>query len=156
MSPRCGHFCNSLARTRRSVPRSRSAERALCPVLLMLWFRTFHRTISVLIWTYCFKYRLWPTLRQKFTNFWSVLTRPGHKHDDEKKKKIPASACRKKKIACSTNVIESLWEKKGKNILPTRLLGKKFLMIRNHPPLPSRVKWSPPYFPRICLSILHK
>ena len=29
-------------------------------------------------------------------------------------KKIPAKACRKKKIACSTNVIESLWEKKGK------------------------------------------
>ena len=25
-------------------------------------------------------------------------------------KKFPASACRKKKIACSTNVIESLWE----------------------------------------------
>ena len=45
-------------------------------------------------------------------------------------KKIPASACRKKKIACSTNVIESLWEKRGKNILPTRLLEKKFLMTR--------------------------
>ena len=27
-------------------------------------------------------------------------------------KKIPASACRKKKIACSTNVVESLWEKR--------------------------------------------
>ena len=60
-------------------------------------------------------------------------------------KKFPASACRKKKIACSTNVIESLWEKKGKNILPTRLLEKKVLMIRNHPPYPSRVKWSAPY-----------
>ena len=36
------------------------------------------------------------------------------------KKKIPASACRKKKIACSTNVIERLWEKREKNILPTR------------------------------------
>ena len=57
-------------------------------------------------------------------------------------KKIPASACRKKKIACSTNVIESLWEKKGKNILPTRLLEKKFLMTTNHPP-PSP-KWSAP------------
>ena len=42
-------------------------------------------------------------------------------------KKIAASACWKKKIACSTNVIESLWEKKGKNILPTRLLEKKIL-----------------------------
>ena len=49
-------------------------------------------------------------------------------------KKFPASACRKKKIARSTNVIESLWEEKGKNILPTRLLEKKFLMTRNHPP----------------------
>ena len=49
-------------------------------------------------------------------------------------KKFPASACRKKKIACSTNVIESLLEKKGKNILPTRLPEKKkFLMTRNHP-----------------------
>ena len=60
-------------------------------------------------------------------------------------KKFPASACRKKKIACSTNVIESLWEKKVKNVLPTRLLEKKkILMTRNHPPLPSRVKWSAP------------
>ena len=59
-------------------------------------------------------------------------------------KKFPASACRKKKIACSTNVIESLWKKKGKNVLPARLLEKKFLMTRNHPPLPSRVKWSAP------------
>ena len=60
-------------------------------------------------------------------------------------KKIPASACQKKKIACSTNVIESLWEKREKNILPTILLEKKFLMTRNHPPPPSRVKWSAPY-----------
>ena len=51
-------------------------------------------------------------------------------------KKIPASACRKKKIACSTNVIESLWEKREKSILPTRLLEKKFLMTRNHTPSP--------------------
>ena len=52
-------------------------------------------------------------------------------------KKIPASACRKEKIACSTNVIESLWEKKGKkNILPTTLLEKKFFMTRNDPSLP--------------------
>ena len=27
------------------------------------------------------------------------------------KKKFPASACRKKKNACSTNVTESFWEK---------------------------------------------
>ena len=31
-------------------------------------------------------------------------------------KKFPSSPCRKKKIACSTNVIESLLEKKGKKI----------------------------------------
>ena len=67
-------------------------------------------------------------------------------------KKFPASACRKKKIACSTNVIESLWEKKGKNILPTRLLKKKFLMTRNHPPHPSRVKWSAPYLSAFAIS----
>ena len=52
-------------------------------------------------------------------------------------KKIPASACRKKKIACSTNVIESLWEKREKSILPTRLLEKKFLMTRNQPTNPT-------------------
>ena len=46
-------------------------------------------------------------------------------------KKFSASACRKKKIACSTNVIGSLREKREKNILPTRLLEKKFLMTRN-------------------------
>ena len=49
-------------------------------------------------------------------------------------KKIPASACRKKKIACSTNVIESLWEKREKNILPTRLLEKKFFDDQKSPP----------------------
>ena len=38
-----------------------------------------------------------------------------------------------------------LMVKKGKNILPTRLLEKKVLMIRNHPPYPSRVKWSAPH-----------
>ena len=67
------------------------------------------------------------------------------------------SACRKKKIACSTNVIKSLWEKKGKKYPAHQIARKKkFLMIRNHPPLPSRVKWSAPSFPRICLLILHK
>ena len=50
-------------------------------------------------------------------------------------KKFPASACQKKKIACSTNVIEGLWEKKGKNILPTRLLEKN-LMTRISPTPP--------------------
>ena len=49
-------------------------------------------------------------------------------------KKFPASACRKKKIACSTNVIESLREKKGKkNILPTRLREKKILDDQKSP-----------------------
>ena len=49
-------------------------------------------------------------------------------------KKIPASACRKKKIACSTNVVECLWEKKGKKYAAHQIARKKFLMIRNHPP----------------------
>ena len=31
----------------------------------------------------CFKLALWPTLRQKFMNFWSFLTRPGDKHDEK-------------------------------------------------------------------------
>ena len=36
-------------------------------------------------------------------------------------------------------------KKTEKNILPKRLLEKKFLMTRNHSPLPpSRVKWSAP------------
>ena len=51
-------------------------------------------------------------------------------------KKFAASACQKKKIACSTNVIEELMGKKGKNILPTRLLEKIFLMTRKSPPPP--------------------
>ena len=61
-------------------------------------------------------------------------------------KKFPARACRKKKISCSTNVIESSWEKKGKNILPSRLLAKKILDDqKSPPPLPrSRLKWSAP------------
>ena len=41
-------------------------------------------------------------------------------------KKFPASACRKKKIACSTNVTESLWEK---NILPTSLNFFRLLRV---------------------------
>ena len=50
------------------------------------------------------------------------------------------------KIACSTNVIESLWEKREKNILPTSLLEKKILDDQKSPtpPSPSRVKWSAP------------
>ena len=51
-------------------------------------------------------------------------------------KKFPASACQKKKIACSTNVIESLWEKKGKNIQPTRLLEKNILDDQKSPAPP--------------------
>ena len=58
------------------------------------------------------------------------------------KNKLLQALVGKKKIACSTNVIEGLWEKREKNILPTRLLEKKFLMTRNHPPHPSRVKLS--------------
>ena len=48
-------------------------------------------------------------------------------------KKFPASACWKKKIACSTNVIESLWEKK----YPAHQIArkKKFLITRKSPTL---------------------
>ena len=43
------------------------------------------------------------------------------------KKKNPASACRKKKTACRTNVIESLWEKKGKKYPAHKIARKKIL-----------------------------
>ena len=39
-------------------------------------------------------------------------------------KKFPASACRKKKIAWSTNVIESSWEK-GKRYPAHQIASKK-------------------------------
>ena len=41
-------------------------------------------------------------------------------------KKFPASACQKKKIACSTNVIESLWEKKGNKYPAHQIARKKY------------------------------
>ena len=47
----------------------------MCPELLMLWFCTFHRTISCLHVDFEFKLALWPTLRQKFmkfSSFWLV------------------------------------------------------------------------------------
>ena len=59
------------------------------------------------------------------------------------KKKIPSSACRKKNTACSTNVIESLWKKKGKNILPTRLLEKKILDDQKSPAPPQDLNGRP-------------
>ena len=57
-------------------------------------------------------------------------------------KQIPASACRKKNIACSPNVIETLWEEKGKKYPAHQIARKKFLMTRIT--TPSRVKWSAP------------
>ena len=60
------------------VPRSRSAERALCPELFMLL-----ATSCLHVDFECFKLTLWPTLRQKVMNFWSFLTRPGDKHDKQ-------------------------------------------------------------------------
>ena len=48
-------------------------------------------------------------------------------------KKFPASACRKKKIACSTNVIESLWEKKGKKYPAHHIARKKILDDQKSP-----------------------
>ena len=58
--------------------------------------------------------------------------------------KFPTSACQKKKIACGTKVIESLWEKKGKNILPTRFLEKNILDDQKSRPPASRVKRAAP------------
>ena len=64
-------------------------------------------------------------------------------------KKIPASACQKKKIACSTNVIESLREKMGKKYSAHQIARKKILDGQEitqpaPPPPPSKVKWSAP------------
>ena len=68
-------------------------------------------------------------------------------------KKFPASAWRKKKIAPSENVIESLWEKKGKKYPAHQIARKKnswwpeITQLPPPPPLPSRVKWSAPNIP---------
>ena len=43
---------------------------------------------------------------------------------DDFEKKIPISARRKKKTACSKNVIESLWEEKGKKY-PAHQIARK-------------------------------
>ena len=51
-------------------------------------------------------------------------------------KKFPASACRKKKIACSINVIESLW-KKGKKYAAHQIVRKKILDDQKSPPPPT-------------------
>ena len=51
-------------------------------------------------------------------------------------KKIPASACRKKKIGCSRNVIESLWEKKGKKYPAHQIVRKKNLDDQKSPTPP--------------------
>ena len=48
-------------------------------------------------------------------------------------KTFPASACRKKKIACSTNVIESLWGKKGKKYPAHQIARKKILDDQKSP-----------------------
>ena len=50
-----------------------------------------------------------------------------------KKKKIPARAFRKKKIACSTNVIESFWEKRKKISCPPDCYKKKILDDQKSP-----------------------
>ena len=44
----------------------------------------------------------------------------------------------RKKFAYSTNVIESLWEKREK-ISSHQIARKKFLMVRNHPPPPPQM-----------------
>ena len=49
---------------------------------MMCWFCTFHRSHMCLhVDCESFKLASWTTLRQKFMNFWSFLTRSGEKHD---------------------------------------------------------------------------
>ena len=65
-----------------------------------LWFCSFHRRISCLIVAFeCFKLALWPTLRQKFMNFWKSFTRPGDiiKYDEE------ISSCSSTPQACPSS-----------------------------------------------------
>ena len=61
-------------------------------------------------------------------------------------KKISCKRLSEEKIACSTSVIESLRGKKGKNILPTRLLEKKILddqKSQTPPPPPQELNGQP-------------
>ena len=48
-------------------------------------------------------------------------------------KTFPASACRKEEIVCSTNVIESLWEKKEKRYPAHHIARKKILDDQKSP-----------------------
>ena len=66
-------------------------------------------------------------------------------------KKIRASARRKKKIACTTNVIESLWEKNGKMSCSPDSVEKNSWWPEIPP---SRVKWSVPYNTAWCKSLI--
>ena len=70
------------------------------------------------------KLQLRASLRESLTKGPTIkLLRGGGVGDFEKR--FPASACRKKKISCSTNVIESLWEKKGKKYPAHHIARKK-------------------------------
>ena len=66
-------------------------------------------------------------------------------------KKFPASARRKKKIACTTNVIESLWEKKGKNVLLTSNLLRWQRPKRESNAHKSKLPWND--ISKLCLFI---
>ena len=44
---------------------------------------------------------LWPTLRQKFMNFWSFLTRPGDNHDENIQQF--REACRSSRFCCESH-----------------------------------------------------
>ena len=66
-------------------------------------------------------------------------------------KKFPASARRKKKIACTTNVIESLWEKKGKNVLLTSNLLRWQRPKRDSNAHKSKLSWND--ISKLCLFI---
>ena len=51
--------------------------------MLILYFSQESQDHSIHVDFESFKLALWPTLRQKFMNFWSFLTRPGNKHDEK-------------------------------------------------------------------------
>ena len=60
-------------------------------------------------------------------------------------KKISCKRLSEEKNCMQHKCNRKLMEKKGKKYPTHQIARKKFLMTRNHPPPPSRVKWSAPY-----------
>ena len=55
---------------------------------------------------------------------------------DFEKKKILQALVGRKTTACRTNVIESLWEKKGKKYPAHKIARKKIIVYQKFPPPP--------------------